>query len=49
MKNKGMHEEIFMKKPFIIEYDGYNLEVSVRKLSKEHSVKCTGKINPDDI
>lgn len=35
-----MHEDIFMKKPFMIEYDQYQLEVSVKKLSREHFVKC---------
>lgn len=35
-----MHEEIFLKKPFVIKYDRYDLEVSVQQLSREHFVKC---------
>jgi hypothetical protein len=34
------HEDIFTKKPFVIKYDQYQLEVSVEKLSREHFVRC---------
>ena len=35
-----LHEEVFMKKPFMIEYDQFHLEVQVKKLSREHFVRC---------
>lgn len=35
-----MYEEIFTKKPFLIEYDEFQLEIKVEQPSRKHSIRC---------
>lgn len=41
MTTDETYKSIFMNKPWIFEYDGFNLEINVRKREAEHTVKCS--------